>query len=195
MKLLKILTTTLVFITSPIVQAEKLGDILKSVERESGQVLENSAAAVNDTQKLLESGKQFKAGELTNLLVQRLGVTPQQAMGGAGALLQIAKTRMNPDAFAKLSTQIPDIQQLLSAVPTLKPQTGLGGLAGKLGGLAGNSSIGTALTAVSIFQQLGMKPETMEKFIPVVIDYARGNTDEAIAGGLKAALSVEKKQN
>jgi hypothetical protein len=192
MKSLKITVATLILITSPLIHAEKLGDILKSVSQESGQVLENSATAINDAQKLLESGKQLKAGELTNLLVQRLNVTPQQAMGGAGALLQIAKTRMNPDAFAKLSTQIPDVQQLLSAVPTLKQQSGLGGLAGKLGGLAGNSSIGTALTAVSIFQQLGMKPETMEKFVPVVIDYARGNTDDAIAGGLKAALSTTK---
>lgn len=175
------------------VHAEKLGDILKSVGQESGQVLENSATTVNDVQKLLESGKQLKAGELTNLLVQRLGITQQQAMGGAGALLQIAKTRMSSDAFEKLATQIPDMQQLLSAVPVSKSQAGLGGLAGKLGSLTGNSSIGTALTAVSIFQQLGMKPETMEKFVPVLIDYARGNTDEAIANGLKAALSPEKR--
>jgi hypothetical protein len=195
MKSLKITVATFVLIATPLAHAEKLGDILKSVSQDSGLVLENSAEAINDAQTLLKSGKQLNAGELTNLLVQRLGVTPQQAMGGAGALLQIAKTRMNPDAFAKLSTQIPDVQQLLLAVPALKPQSGLGGVAGKLGGLAGNSSIGTALTAVSIFQQLGMKPETMEKFVPVVIDYARGNTDEAIVGGLKAALSTNKNQN
>lgn len=195
MKSLNMTVAALILFSTPLAHAEKLGDILKSVERESGQVLDNSADTVNEAQKLFESGKQFKSGELTNLLVQRLGVTPQQAMGGAGALLQIAKTRMNPEAFAKLSTQIPDVQQLLLAVPALKPQSGLGGLAGKLGGLAGNSSIGTALTAVSIFQQLGMKPETMEKFVPVVVDYARGNTDDAIAGGLKAALSTNNKQN
>lgn len=192
MKLLKMTAAVFALVTMP-VHAEKLGDILKSVSKESAATLENSANAINDAQKLLESGKQLKSGELTNLLVQRLGVTPQQAMGGAGALLQIAKTRMNPQAFERLATQVPDVQQLLSAVPALKPQSGLGGLAGKLGGLAGDSSIGTALTAVSIFQQLGMKPETMQKFVPVVIDYARGNTDEAIVGGLKAALSTEKK--
>lgn len=189
----KISVTILMLFNMPLVHAEKLGDILKSVGQESERILENSATTVNDTQKLLESGKQLKAGELTNLLVQRLGVTPQQAMGGAGALLQIAKTRMSSEAFEKLSTQVPDMQQLLSAVPVPKPQSGLGGLAGKLGSLAGNSSIGTALTAVSIFQQLGMKPETMEKFVPVVVDYARGNTDDAIANGLKAALSPEKR--
>jgi hypothetical protein len=194
MKSLKITTVTLLFSISSFVHAEKLDNILKSASQENSQVLENSTAVIHDAQKLLESGKQLKVGELTNLLVQRLDITQQQAMGGAGALLQIAKMRMNPEAFAKLSTQIPDVEQLLLAVPALKPQSVSGGLAGKLGNLAGNSSIGTVLTAVSIFQQLGMKPEIMEKFVPVVIDYARGNTDEAIVGGLKAALSTDKKQ-
>lgn len=183
----------LFLIAAPLVHAENWGDVLKSVSKEGSQTLENSAAAVNDAQKLLESGKQLKSGELTNLLVQRLGVTPQQAMGGAGALLQVAKTRMNPDAFAKLSQQVPDVSQLLSAVPALQPQSGLGGLAGKLAGLSGDSSISTALTAVSIFQQLGMKPETMQKFVPVVVDYVRGDTSAAIADGLGAAMSIDKK--
>ena len=193
MKTLKITATALILITAPTIHAEKLGDILKSVSQESGQFLENNANAINDAQQLFESGKQLKAGELTNLLVQRLGVTRQQAMGGAGALLQVAKTRMNPEAFAKLSTQVPDVQQLMAAVPALKQQSGLGGLAGKLASLSGDNSISSLITAVSIFKQLGMKPETIQKFAPVVVDYVRGNTNEAIAGGLKAALSTDKK--
>lgn len=192
MKTLKITATALILTTAPAIHAEKLGDILKSVSQESSQVLENSANTINDAQQFLESGKQLKAGELTNLLVQRLGVTPQQAMGGAGALLQVAKTRMNPEAFAKLSTQVPDVQQLMAAVPALKQQSGLGGLAGKLASLSGENSISSLITAVSIFKQLGMKPETIQKFAPVVVDYVRGNTDEAIAGGVKAALSTDR---
>lgn len=192
MKTLKITATALILTTAPAIHAEKLGDILKSVSQESSQVLENSANTINEAQQFLESGKQLKAGELTNLLVQRLGVTPQQAMGGAGALLQVAKTRMNPEAFAKLSTQVPDVQQLMAAVPALKQQSGLGGLAGKLASLSGENSISSLITAVSIFKQLGMKPETIQKFTPVVVDYVRGNTDEAIAGGVKAALSTDR---
>jgi hypothetical protein len=193
MKLSKVTATILCLVAAPLVHAENWGDVLKAVSKESSQTLENSADAVNQAQKLLESGKTLKSGELTNVLVQRLGVTSQQAMGGAGALLQVAKTRMNPESFAKLSQQVPDVSQLLSAVPALQPQSGLGGLAGKLAGLTGDSSISTALTAVSIFQQLGMKPETMQKFIPVVTDYVRGNTGAAIADGLGAAMSIDKK--
>lgn len=193
MKSLKVISTVLCLIATPLVHAENWGDILKSVSKEGSQVLENSADTANAAQKLLESGKTLKSGELTNLLVQRLGVTPQQAMGGAGALLQIAKTRMNPQAFAQLSQQVPDVQRLLSAVPALQPQSGLGGLAGKLAGLSGDSTISTALTAVSLFQQLGMKPEQMQKFVPVVVDYVRGDTNAAIADGLNAALNLDKK--
>ncbi len=171
-------TTAFLLFVAPIVHAEKLGDALA-----------NNAEAINQVQKFLESGKKLKQGELTNMLVNRLGITPEQASGGAGALLQIAQSRMKPDDFAKLSAKIPDVQQLLSVVPGLKPQSGLGGLAGKLASLSGDSSIGTALTAVSIFQQLGMKPETMQKFVPVVMEYVKGNTSGAIAEGLGAALS------
>jgi hypothetical protein len=192
MKTLKITAATLILIIASNVQAEKLGDILKSVSQESSQILEKNANTINEAQQLLESGKQLKSGELTNLLVSRLGVTPQQASGGAGALLQVAKTRMNPDAFAKLSQQIPDVQQLIAAVPALKQQSGALGLAGKLASLSGDNSISNLVTAVSIFKQLGMKPEVIQKFAPVVVDYVRGNTDEAIAGGLKAALSTDK---
>lgn len=193
MKTLKITAATLILIATPITHAEKLGDILKSVSQESSQILEKNANTINEAQQLLESGKQFKTGELTDLLVSRLGITPLQAAGGAGALLQVAKTRMNPDTFAKLSQQIPDVQQLISAVPALKQQSGALGLAGKLASLSGDSSISNLVTAVSIFKQLGMKPEVIQKFTPVVVDYVRGNTDEAIAGGLKAALSTDKK--
>ena len=193
MKFLNYAAAFLLFIT-PMAHAEKWGDVLKSVTKEGSQTLENGSDTLNDAQKLFESGKQLKSGELVTILVQRFDITPQQAMGGAGALLQIAKTRMNPEAFAKLSQQVPDVKQLLSAVPALKPQSGLGGLAGKLAGLSGDSAISTALTAVSIFQQLGMKPEAMQKFVPVIIDYARGNTGEAIANGLGVALSITQKK-
>ncbi len=193
MKHLKITAAFLVIVATPIVHAENWSDALKSVNKESNHVLENSANAVNDIEKLLANGKTLHTAELTNVLVQRLGVTPEQATGGAGALLQIAKTRMNSEDFAKLSQRVPDVSQLLAAVPVLQPQSGLGGLAGKLAGLSGDHSISTALTAVSIFQQLGMKPETMQRFIPVIVDYARGNTDAAIADGLGVALSTQKK--
>ena len=174
--------TAFLLFTTPLVYAEKLGDALSV-----------NAEAINQAQKFLESGKKLKQGELTNVLVNRLGITPEQASGGAGALLQIAQTRMKPEEFAQLSAKVPDIQQLLSAVPAMKPQSGLGGLAGKLAGLSGDSSIGTALTAVSVFQQLGMKPETMQKFVPVVMEYVKGNTGGAVAEGLGAALSLQKK--
>lgn len=192
MKSLKTTAVFLLFAVAPLVHAENWGDVLKSVNTETNHALQNGGDSLNNAEKLLAKAKNLHADELTNLLVQQVGVTPAQAMGGAGALLQIAQTRMNPEVFAKLSQQLPDVQKLLSAVPT-QSQSGLGGLAGKLAGLSGDSSISSALTAVSIFQQLGMKPETMQRFIPVVIEYVKGNTGTAIAEGLGVALSLDKK--
>ncbi len=193
MKSLKTTAVFLLFAVAPLVHAENWGDVLKSVNAETNQALQNGGDTLN-AEKLLAKAKNLHADELTNLLVQQVGVTPTQAMGGAGALLQIAQTRMNPEVFATLAQQLPDVQKLLSAVPALqKDGSGLSGLAGKLAGLSGDSSISSALTAVSLFQQLGMKPETMQRFIPVVIEYVKGNTGTAIAESLGVALSADKK--
>ncbi len=193
MKSLKTTAVFLLFTVAPLVHAENWGDVLKSVNAETNQALQNGGDTLN-AEKLLAKAKNLHADELTNLLVQQVGVTPTQAMGGAGALLQIAQTRMNPEVFTTLAQQLPDVQKLLSAVPALQKEgSGLSGLARKLAGLSGDSSISSALTAVSLFQQLGMKPETMQRFIPVVIEYVKGNTGTAIAEGLGVALSADKK--
>ncbi len=161
--------------------AEDLTNILHFATKQMA-ILDNNKQLLNNPDELIAKGKMLHATELTDLLVQRVGVTPAQAMGGTGALLQVAKTRMTSQAFEKVSQNLPDVPLLLSAVPTLKSQSELsafGGLGGELGGLAGKlagasgGSLGSIFTAVSTFQQLGMKPDTMQRFIPVVVDYVK----------------------
>jgi hypothetical protein len=158
--------------------AEDLTNILNFATKQMA-VLDNNKQLLNNPDELISKGKMLHANELTDLLVQRVGVTPAQAMGGTGALLQVAKTRMAPQAFEKVSQNLPDVPLLLSAVPALQSQSGLGSLGGLGGGLAGKlagasgGSLGSIFTAVSTFQQLGMKPDTMQRFIPVVMDYVK----------------------
>ena len=167
--------------TPTLALAEDLTHILNFATKEMA-ILDNNKQLLNNADELIAKGKMLHANELTDLLVQRVGVTPAQAMGGTGALLQVAKTRMAPQAFEKVSQNLPDVLLLLSAVPALQSQSGLGslgGLGGGLGGLAGKlagasgGSLGSIFTAVSTFQQLGMKPDTMQRFIPVVVDYVK----------------------
>ena len=167
--------------TPTLALAEDLTQILNFATKQLA-VLDNNKQLLNNPDELISKGKMLHANELTDLLVQRVGVTPAQAMGGTGALLQVAKTRMAPQAFDKVSQNLPDVPLLLSSVPALQSQSGLGalgGLGGGLGGIAGKlagasgGSLGSVYTAVSTFQQLGMNADTMQRFVPVVFDYVK----------------------
>mgnify|MGYP003670514539 CR=1 FL=1 len=54
---------------------------------------------------------------LTDILANQLGVSQQQASGGAGALFQTAKTNKAPQAFTTLSQSVPGLSDMLSAAP------------------------------------------------------------------------------
>ncbi len=54
---------------------------------------------------------------LVGILVQQLGITPQQATGGAGSIFSMAKQSMSPSSFGQVSQAVPGMSQLLSAAP------------------------------------------------------------------------------
>ena len=81
--------------------------------------------------------------ELAGMITKELKITPQQATGGAGALFGLAKTRLKPEDFSKLSSAVPGMDGLLKAAPKAS-SSGLGSLgsalpaqAGALGAVAG----------------------------------------------------------
>jgi hypothetical protein len=105
-----------------------------------------------------------KGKNLTELLVQQLGVTKAQAEGGAGAIFQLAKSKMDPGAFARLSSSVPGMQTFMAA--------------------AGNG----AGDLPSAFQKLGLATDMPQKFVPIVMKYVHGASGEAMASVLQAAL-------
>lgn len=147
----------------------------------TNQVLQQGRQALDTAQTLQQ------AGNLTELLMQRTGVTQAQAAGGAGALFQIAKNKMQADAFAQLEQSVPGLQGMLGAVPAL---TQSGGLAGRLSALAGKSggTEGDLISVFSSFQQQGMSPAMVQQFIPVVIEYVKAQGNEALVNSLSAAF-------
>ena len=129
---------------------------------------------------------------LTGLLMQQLGVTQPQAEGGVGAIFQLAKSKMQGAAFSELSNSVPGMQGLLAAAPVAKSvgSGSLGDMAGNLESLAGNSggSAGNLVGLASSFQQLGLSPSMVQKFVPLVVQYVQGNGGSAVAGVLQSAL-------
>ena len=100
--------------------------------------------------------------ELVSQLTQGLSITPAQATGGAGALFGVAKSRLSPADFSKVSAAVPGMGSFLKAAPAPDNTSGLSSLTGSLpGGLGGLAS-----TAGS-FQKLGLSPGMVGKFVPI----------------------------
>ena len=107
---------------------------------------------------------------LVSLLVQQLGITETQAQGGAGALFNMAKEKLSPQEFGQVADTVPEMDTLLQSAP--KKSEGLGGMLGKGSSMFGGDSKqnlegGTGLA--SSFSQLGLSPETMNQFVPVIL--------------------------
>ena len=75
----------------------------------------NASQALQQGQQAVNAAQAVQPGSLAELLMQRTGVTAAQAQGGAGALFQVAKSKMQPDAFAQLEQSVPGMNGMLGA--------------------------------------------------------------------------------
>jgi len=125
-----------------------------------------------DTSKLI--------GSLTDLL----GVSGEQATGGAGAIFREAKKNMNPGDYSKLLSAIPGIDSLIQAAPQVS------GLAGKASSLFGGSSGSvqgiSALT--DSFAKLGLSPDMVNQYMDVILDFVQSEAGQQTMTALKSAL-------
>jgi hypothetical protein len=126
---------------------------------------------------------------LVNILVQQLGITPNQAMGGAGSIFSMAQQSMSPTSFSQLSNAVPGMGQLLAAAPALGGSaSGAGSLMGSAASALGGSSLGNMVALASSFQNLGMGSGMMNQFIPIILQYVQGTGGSSTMGLLQSAL-------
>ena len=118
--------------------------------------------------------------ELINDLAA-LNVTPQQAIGGAGALLGLAQSQLAGGEYAQLTQSVPGLEQL----------TGNAGLSqlGALSGLLGRApmqstdpalatpqpaTIGSLTDVNQAFSALGMNAGLVGQFAPILLQFLGG---------------------
>jgi len=123
--------------------------------------------------------------ELIGQLTKQLSVTPEQAVGGTGALFGLAKTKLKPADFLKLSDSVPGMDGLLKAAPKPKedaadPLSSMGSmLPGKAGAMA---------SVAGSFKQLGMSPEMATKFLPIMTQFVKVKGGANVAGLLSGVF-------
>ena len=121
---------------------------------------------------------------LVDILVHRLDVSPQQALGGAGAIFQVAQGKMDPQIFADLHKSIPGMSAMLGAAAAIPRQNSLSSITGGSGRKLENAA---ELTAS--FQQLNLSPDMIERFILIVTRYVRQSSGQTTADHIQSALT------
>ena len=121
--------------------------------------------------------------ELVGMLTKELKVTPEQATGGAGSLFALAKERLKPEEFSKVSATVPGMDGFLKAAPKQEGGSPLGSLGSALsGGGGGLASVAGA------FGSLGLSPDMVGKFIPVLTKFVESKGGASVASLLAGAL-------
>jgi len=128
--------------------------------------------------------------DLINQLVSNLGVSEEQAKGGAGVLFKLAKDKLSGDDFAAIADKVSGLDDMVSAAP----DDAGGGLMGAVGGLmskmgGGSNDIGALAGLAGGFDKLGMDSGMVGKFVPVVLDFVRSQGGDSIGDMLKGVLS------
>ncbi len=104
---------------------------------------------------------------LVSALTGQLDVSPEQATGGAGALLALATNSLSGEQSGELGNLIPGMSQLQESVPGLL-------------GMANNMSAVT-----DIFSQLGLDASMISQFAPIILQYLTG---QGASSGLLSSL-------
>jgi hypothetical protein len=127
--------------------------------------------------------------DLISALVSQLGVTKEQAQGGAGAIFKAAQDRLGGGEFDKLLGGVPGVKDLLSKAPA----TIGGGLGGMLGGLAskmGGGDMAQAMQLLSAFSSLGLNKDTAMKFVPVIMQFLESQGGPELVAKVRASLKL-----
>jgi Protein of unknown function VcgC/VcgE (DUF2780) len=111
---------------------------------------------------------------LIGMLTSKLKVTDNQAQGGMGSMLTLAKEKMSGGDFGKLTALLPQANKYMD-------------MAKQLGAVAGPLTNMTGLNGA--LSKLGMSKEATKSFVPTVTDYVGkigGDTvQKALLGALK----------
>lgn len=129
--------------------------------------------------------------DLIRTLVSNLGVGEDQAKGGAGLLLSLAKDKLGGGDFSQIAGTIPGIDGILSAAPA---QAG-GGLMGALGGLAAGfggkaGALGELAELAGGFSKLGLDADMVAKFAPVILQFVEQSGGETVRKLLAGVLAA-----
>jgi hypothetical protein len=103
---------------------------------------------------------------LVSSLTSQLGVSPEQAVGGTGAMLGYAQKALPADQATAVANAIPGASDITKAAAPM----------------LGGSSLSSLADVQSAFSKLGMSPDTVSKFAPILTDQVGKVAGPQVAG-------------
>lgn len=146
----------------------------------------NTVSAMQNPQQQGQVQSPEGQANLLNTLGSQLNITLEQAVGGAGAMLGLARNNLSSDDYGQLTKVMPRLD-LLSGANVLGGLSGLGELLGNDKGSqsALNKALGYDVQSRSdldnAFKALGMDTGMIGKFAPLLLQYLG---QQGIAGSL-----------
>ncbi len=163
-----------------------------------GFSLNDAAGILNQVQ----GGNSAKSDQTVQALAllnkaQQMGVKPEQAAGGVGAMLSLAKNQLTTNDYAALTQQVPGINKVTGA-GALTQLSQFSAKNPQLKDIVGQNPVGKdAKVAVSnvtnqsqlnsAFEALGMNSSLIQEFAPLITQYLG---QQGVASPLLTTLST-----
>ncbi|MDZ5434737.1 DUF2780 domain-containing protein [Pseudomonas fluorescens] len=166
------LASLMTLAASPVFAQFSLGDAANAISGMQGENAATQAAPTSETADLLGA-------------LSQLNVTPQQAFGGAGAMLGLAKNQLSSTDYSELAKSVPGLD-ILSGGGELGALAGLLGATGQVAGL--NNALGNVKSTDDLnnaFSTLGMDSGMVGLFAPVILQYLG---QQGVGGSLLQSL-------
>jgi hypothetical protein len=117
--------------------------------------------------------------ELIKMLTDQLGISDEQAQGGAGLLFKMAREKLGVGEYEQVSAHLPEVDALADrASESGFLGSTLGGLAASLSG--GKSNAGHLAGLVGAFAEQGLDADMLGKFVPIILSFVK-NKEGAVA--------------
>ena len=164
-----------------------------------GFSLNDAAGILNQVQ----GGNSAKSDQTVQALAlltkaQQMGVKPEQAAGGVGAMLSLAKNQLTPNDYTALTQQVPGINKVtgagaltqLSQFSAKNPQ--LQALVGQINPVSNDAKVAVSNVTNqsqlnSAFEALGMNSSLIQEFAPLITQYLG---QQGVASPLLTTLST-----
>lgn len=164
-----------------------------------GFSLNDAAGILNQVQ----GGNSAKSDQTVQALAllnkaQQMGVKPEQAAGGVGAMLSLAKNQLTTNDYAALTQQVPGINKVtgagaltqLSQFSAKNPQ--IEALVGQINPVSKDAKVAVSNVTNqsqlnSAFEALGMNSSLIQEFAPLITQYLG---QQGVASPLLTTLSA-----